>query len=113
MFVLIAQIKDTIERIGKMDFVQWLDNGKFYRGVIDKTQGESDNFFQVIATSRYIQKDDYFKLYESEWIWTIHKEELEHLKCDCSRVIFETIKSDRGNYFNSAFCPDCHWDCVS
>ena len=50
-----------IKDITRQDYVEWLDNGNIYRGVVDETQGEDDDFLQVVATSKYIKKDDYFK----------------------------------------------------
>jgi hypothetical protein len=101
------------KEITNQDYVEWLDNGNIYRGVVDETQEKDDNFLQVVATSKYIKKDDYFKLYQTNWIWTIHKTALKKIECECDRVIHSDFINDRGGVTNAVNCPDCFWDCVS
>ena len=44
---MLMMIKD----ITRQDYVEWLDNGNIYRGVVDETPRENDDFLQVVATS--------------------------------------------------------------
>jgi len=100
--------KDSI-KIGS--FVEFKANNTTLRGVV--TNGISDQVVEVEVTSKLIKKENFYKLYESIPVYHVKKEILTVVKCDCDRVIHETILSDRGHYFESAFCPDCYWDCVS
>ena len=101
----------SVSNIKERDFVSFFDNGKHIKGVVTKVD---DLTIEVEATSRYIQKDDFWQLYQMVYTYVVPKKDITIEKCKCDRVIHETIERDNGNgFFDSAFCPDCYWDCVS
>ncbi len=96
------KIKEDKE-IKKQSFVEFVEDNKTYRGVVQEQ--EEDGRWEVLCTSRLIKKENYFKLYESSLpVWICPTNNLKKIECDCYRV-------ESG--YKWAFCPDCHWDCVS
>ena len=100
--------KDSVN-IGS--FVEFKYNNTTLRGVV--TNRISDKVLEVEVTSKLIKKENFYRLYMSVPVYDVTENCITVIKCDCDRVIHETILSDRGHYFESAFCPDCYWDCVS
>jgi len=101
----------TLPELNEREFVSFFDNGKQIRGVITKVDNQT---VEVEATSRYVKKDDFWQLYQMVYTYVVPKKDITIEKCNCDRIIYETIERDNGNgFFDSAFCPDCYWDCIS
>tara|TARA_R100001460_G_scaffold32709_1_gene64101 strand:+ start:29 stop:349 length:321 start_codon:yes stop_codon:yes gene_type:complete len=100
--------KDSVQ-IGS--YVEFKDKNNTYRGVV--TNRTSEVVVEVDVTSRLIKGENFYKLYTNIPVYDVPRNIITVIKCNCDRVFHETILSDRGHYFESAFCPDCFWDCVS
>lgn len=110
----------TVKEIEIGSFVSFHNGNKKYRGVVTESYqvrhletGIVNDVLKIEATSRYIKKDSFWKLYQEIWEWKINKIDVTLEQCDCDRVIHSDFINDRGGITNAANCPDCYWDCVS
>ena len=91
-------------------YVSFNYGNKNMKGVITKITEKS---IEVDATSRYVKKDNFWQLYKTIYAYYVPKNHIKIEKCECERIMHSDFISDRGAVVNSAYCPDCYWDCVS